>query len=141
MGENFNELNPAKTERLAILAEECAEVIQIVGKILRHGYESHNPSLPEMKQKPNRAILEKELGDLLWIICKMDDATDINFQIPRTNASLNMWLRRKEESARKYLHHQNTAAPSSTASDKGEHATGAGVVAERDSNHEPRNED
>ena len=35
---NFNQLTPAETERLAILAEECGEVIQAVGKILRHGY-------------------------------------------------------------------------------------------------------
>lgn len=101
-----NELNPAQVERLAILAEECGEVVQIVGKILRHGLNSYNPTVAPEKQKPNRALLEKELGDLLWAISKMDDACDINFEIPRTNATLNMWLRRKEESASKYLHHQ-----------------------------------
>lgn len=34
----FNGLSPAEVERLALLAEECGEVIQTVGKILRHGY-------------------------------------------------------------------------------------------------------
>jgi hypothetical protein len=59
-----------------------------------------------MKQKPNTALLEKELGDLLWSISKLDLAADIDFLVPRTNATLNMWLRRKEESAAPYLHHQ-----------------------------------
>lgn len=106
-----NKLNPAQAERLAILAEECGEVIQIVGKILRHGYHSYNPTVEETKQRPNTALLQKELGDMLWIISKMDDAADISFPIPRTSATLNMWLRRKEESATPYLHHQPTEKP------------------------------
>lgn len=106
MNEFSNQLTEAQIERLAILAEECGEVIQMVGKILRHGYLSYNPTLPPMKQRPNRAMLQKELGDLLWAISKLDDACDISFEIPRTNATLNMWLRRKEESAAPYLHHQ-----------------------------------
>jgi NTP pyrophosphatase (non-canonical NTP hydrolase) len=101
-----NELTDAQVERLAILAEECGEVIQVVGKVLRHGYNSHNPTLEPMKQKPNIALLHKEIGDLLWIICKLDDAADIDFFIPRASANINMWLRRKEESAAPYLHHQ-----------------------------------
>jgi NTP pyrophosphatase (non-canonical NTP hydrolase) len=101
-----NELTPAQVERLAILAEECGEVIQIVGKILRHGYRSYNPTVPDTKQKPNFALLQKELGDVIWSISKLDEAADISFEIPRTNASLNAWLRRKEESAAPYLHHQ-----------------------------------
>ena len=34
----FNELSPAEVERLAILAEEMGEAIQVIGKVLRHGY-------------------------------------------------------------------------------------------------------
>lgn len=34
---HFNNLTPGEAERLAMLAEECGEVIQAVGKILRHG--------------------------------------------------------------------------------------------------------
>ena len=37
MTEHFNGLTPAEDERLAMLAEECAEVIKIVSKIQRHG--------------------------------------------------------------------------------------------------------
>lgn len=49
-------LSDAQRERLAWLAEECGEVIQAVGKILRHGYGD------ESTMYNNRADLEKELG-------------------------------------------------------------------------------
>lgn len=59
---HFNELTPAQMERLAILSEECGEVIQIIGKILRHGYDSCNPfgANPET----NREGLLRELMDV-----------------------------------------------------------------------------
>lgn len=40
---HFNGLSPAEAERLAILAEECSEVVQKVCKTLRNGYESTHP--------------------------------------------------------------------------------------------------
>lgn len=40
---HFNDLEPGEAERLAILAEEAGELIHAIGKILRYGYESHNP--------------------------------------------------------------------------------------------------
>ena len=43
MGDHFHGLSPAEAERLYVLAEECAEVVVVVNKILRHGYESYNP--------------------------------------------------------------------------------------------------
>lgn len=57
---HYNQLTPAEAERLALLAEECSEVIQIVGKILRHGLSSWHPD--DEMQKANRALLETELG-------------------------------------------------------------------------------
>lgn len=42
-----NNLSDAELERLAYLAEECGEVQQIIGKIIRHGYESYSPNDPE----------------------------------------------------------------------------------------------
>jgi hypothetical protein len=39
---SFNQLTDAEAERLALLAEECGEVVQVIGKILRHGYESYD---------------------------------------------------------------------------------------------------
>lgn len=55
---HFNKLDPADAELLALLAEECAEVIQAVGKILRHGFESTYPGAATT----NRDNLMKELG-------------------------------------------------------------------------------
>lgn len=67
----FNGLEPAEAEALALLAEECGEVIQVVGKILRHGLNSTHPNDPGGPD--NRDLLAKELGDvraavaiLLW---------------------------------------------------------------------------
>ena len=60
--DHFNGLSPAEAERLAMLAEECGEVIHIVGKILRHGYDSYHPADPTVT---NRDLLGRELTDLL----------------------------------------------------------------------------
>ena len=51
MSDHFNGLTPAEAERLAMLAEECGEVIQMVGKILRHGYDSYHPADPNTTNK------------------------------------------------------------------------------------------
>lgn len=72
----FNGLTPAEHERLAILAEEAGEVVQIVMKIMRHGYDCHHPEHPD---QTNRNELEKELGDLDRICDRMMDAGDIRF--------------------------------------------------------------
>lgn len=64
--EHFNGLSEAEAERLAVLAEECAEVIKAISKILRHGYESVNPHALDSGDRPpetNRSALERELGD------------------------------------------------------------------------------
>ena len=72
-----NELTPAQAERLAILAEECAEVIVIVGKILRHGYESFDPTKSELLGRPtNKDLLAYEIGDLMWIKHLMSQCGD-----------------------------------------------------------------
>jgi NTP pyrophosphatase (non-canonical NTP hydrolase) len=60
MTDHFNGLTPAQAERLAMLAEEAGEIVQIVGKILRHGYDSYHPNDP---YNNNKALLEKELAD------------------------------------------------------------------------------
>lgn len=66
---HFNGLTAAEDERLALLAEECAEVIQIVAKIQRHGYESTNPTTPSQTiTLTNRYMLEKEIGDVLAVM-------------------------------------------------------------------------
>ncbi|PCJ24121.1 MAG: hypothetical protein COA96_10270 [SAR86 cluster bacterium] len=73
---HFNGLTPAEAERLAMLAEEAAEVIQIIGKILRHGYENFHPDAPETT---NRELLAMEVGDFTSIADKMVEVGDIPF--------------------------------------------------------------
>lgn len=62
---HFNGLTPAQAELLAMLAEECGEVIQVVGKILRHGYESYHPDRPHIT---NHDLLAAELTDLSAVL-------------------------------------------------------------------------
>lgn len=64
MSGHFNNLTPAEAERLAMMAEECAEVIQIIGKILCHGYDSYHPERPALT---NRMLLVNELTDLIAV--------------------------------------------------------------------------
>lgn len=95
--DHFNNLSPAEAERLAMLSEEAAEIVQIVGKILRHGYESHHPSNPAVK---NRELLDDELGDLMTVAKRMIGAGDIegDFDLADHNAA---WKRKL-----RYTHHQ-----------------------------------
>lgn len=58
--EHFNGLSEAEQERLVIVAEECAEVIHVTTKILRHGYESCHPKKPS---ETNRVALIREIAD------------------------------------------------------------------------------
>lgn len=95
--EHFNKLTPAEAERLAILAEECAEVIQVVGKILRHGYDSHNPDEPD--DGTNRDQLECELGHIAAAQERMALAEDINESAVRQAGRL------KYAKVTRYMHH------------------------------------
>lgn len=67
-----NGLSPAQAERLAMLAEECGEVIQIIGKILRHGYASYHP---DRRHTSNRELLAYELADV-FAVANMIHARD-----------------------------------------------------------------
>lgn len=60
VGLQFNGLTPEEHEALAILMEECGEVVQIVGKIFRHGLDRYHPD----SLKVNRDELTKECGDV-----------------------------------------------------------------------------
>lgn len=65
--------NEEESEILNLIAEESAEVIQIVSKINRFGFDSCHPKDPEMKT--NRDLLVEELGDLIALV---DIAIDKN---------------------------------------------------------------
>ena len=98
MTNQLNNLTEAESERLFLLMEECAEVQQVIGKILRFGYANVNPANPG---PDNRTKLETELGDLHLIVDMMFKGSDIN-EINVENYKCEKWKR-----INKYLVHQN----------------------------------
>ena len=93
---HFNNLTPAQAERLAMLAEECGEVIQVIGKILRHGYNNYHPDRPHIT---NRELLQQELTDLAAVENQIH-ARDRVF-MPSSMAVDIAWGRKL-----RYAHHQ-----------------------------------
>ena len=94
--EHFNRLTPAEAERLALLAEECGEVMQAIGKVLRHGYESRHPD----GGPTNREALERECGDVYHAIWRLIGAGDID------GNGMSQRADDKAKSVVRYLHHQ-----------------------------------
>jgi len=76
--EMTNKLTEAQLERLAILSEEMGEVQQVIGKIIRHGYDTNNPL--DSTSKTNRELLEMELGDMSLMMLLMMDEKDIDLE-------------------------------------------------------------
>lgn len=95
--EHFNKLTPKQAECLAILAEEPAEVIQAVGKILRHGYDNWNPERTIVQT--NRTDLAIELAHLQLAMNRVID-NDLDSQVV-TSAFDSKLI------ANQYLHHQD----------------------------------
>lgn len=93
----FNRLSPAEVERLAIMAEESSEVIQVVCKILRHGYASTHPASPD--GPCNREMLTRELGDVRAAMRLMTEDGDI---VP---CEVRQAANEKMERITPYLHH------------------------------------
>jgi hypothetical protein len=91
------DLTPAQIERLALLIEECGEVQQIMGKILRHGYESFHPNDPATT---NRELLAKELGHVNYAAVLMADNNDFNSDL------LHQSLSDKRITVEQWLHYQ-----------------------------------
>ncbi len=79
-----------------MLAEEAAEVIQIVCKILRHGYDSYHP---RDHINSNRKLLNKELTDFVAVHRMMLERGDVP-EIP------NWKVLHAIERKRQYTHHQ-----------------------------------
>jgi NTP pyrophosphatase (non-canonical NTP hydrolase) len=92
-----NKLTSAASERLGWLLEEAGEVQQIIGKIIRHGYES---TWPPGQSPTNRELLESELRDLMFVVQLMHKNKDLDL-----DKIMNML---KDKDYKKcYLHHQN----------------------------------
>lgn len=90
---------PEQLERLAILAEECAEVIQIIGKIQRHGYNSWHPD--DKDKVTNRFLLSTELGHVQFatrlLVCN-EDVSEMHIQHSKN---------RKAVTIQQYLHQEH----------------------------------
>lgn len=71
-----NGLADAELERLSFLSKRCAEVIQVVAKIVRHGWESRDPT--NGPSPSNRQMLETELGDIRIAIALLADAGNVS---------------------------------------------------------------
>ena len=93
----FNRLSEEELERLALLSEDCAEVIHIVQKIIRHGYESLNPDIQH--SPTNRIFLAREVGQLKWVIDQMKKSKDMGWS--HVKDSFNC----RGQDIRQYLHH------------------------------------
>lgn len=93
---SYNKLTPAELERLSILSEECGEVIQAVGKVLRHGYHDNDFT----GEHNNRLSLEKECGDVRQAMIMMCKSGDLR------KDAIHHYANSKEKRISKYLHHQ-----------------------------------
>jgi len=58
---HFSQLTPEEAEALALIAEECSEVIQAITKIQRHALWSEHPE----SHIPNWRTLQREVGDVM----------------------------------------------------------------------------
>jgi hypothetical protein len=101
MTNHFSNLTEAEQERLAILIEECSEVIHVGCKILRHGYKSNNK---DKMNETNRDALNREIGDLGHALDRMASANDID------DKAIDVHIKTKSKHITQYLHHQELNA-------------------------------
>lgn len=91
-------LTPAQLERLALLAEELGEAQQAIGKILRHGYESHNPDAEDAGS--NRQHLGRECGHVTAALDLLVAANDLEFM------DIEGGRNAKHDKLYRWMHHQ-----------------------------------
>lgn len=100
---HFNKLTPQEDEVLSMLAEEAAEIIQIIMKTKRHGFGSYHPDNP---YDDNRALIAKEIGDLLGVLDHALDHRMIDRDKVKNANDVKML------NAFHYMHHhENPSAP------------------------------
>jgi hypothetical protein len=102
MSDKFsNDLSDAQLERLALLYEEMGEAQQVIGKIIRHGYHSWNPTVVGIRT--NEEELELEMGHVTCAFGLLADAGDIDRMTALSHSI------KKKESVKKWMHHQEFA--------------------------------
>jgi hypothetical protein len=92
-------MTEAEKERLTMLAEEAAEIIQMVTKILRHGYDSYHPNDP--LRTTNNILLQEEITDMLSIIYAMNEVDDMDVDLYDDYLHEERWSKKL-----KWTHHQ-----------------------------------
>ena len=111
MSEPFNKLTPAQAERLAMLSEECGEVIMAIGKILRHGYDSIHPDqqgTPPEFRYTNRKALSYEVKDVIAVASALAHEGEIDLKDadgPYSEKAFRIWQKKL-----RYTHHQGVVA-------------------------------
>ena len=103
-------LSPAQTERLALLMEECAEVIQMAGKSLRHGFESTHK---DYGYRLNEELLAVELGHVLAAVDLLVERGDLS------RGDINTARDAKAAKIRRGTHFHYQAAPSAPGDGQG----------------------
>lgn len=86
-----------RKEVMAVLQEECAEVIQAISKINRFGLDS------EWQGVTNKQSLITEIGDVLALISILVDETDINIKDEEVHKAINA----KYEKLKLFLPHES----------------------------------
>lgn len=103
--EHFNDLSPAEAERLAMLAEEAGEIVHVIGKILRHGFDRRNPL---EDGQSNRGLLQSEIGDFQAVVARMVKADDLDADDIGAAQSI------KHQKLPRWTHHQPDSAVAPT---------------------------
>jgi NTP pyrophosphatase (non-canonical NTP hydrolase) len=70
--------NDAEAERLAILMEEMGEALQAMGKVIRHGWLSVDPTKKPEDQTTNQDDLTRELGHVMAALEIVAQAGDVS---------------------------------------------------------------
>lgn len=93
-------LSAAEEERLALVIEEMAEAIQIAAKALRHGWQPFDHAVDPPVEYDNRALFEKEMGQVMHAAKLMCTKGDISGE------KIQESMDERGQSVKKYLHHQ-----------------------------------
>jgi hypothetical protein len=101
MSESFNKLTPGEVERLVCLTEEASAIVQVVEKILCHGYDSYDPHDPA--QMSNRTALEKEIGDLTDRVHLMVSCGDLQ------RLAIQEFAQQKKVNSKPFMNHPTKA--------------------------------